>query len=175
MFNRDDDRYFSWLIDLITPVPRSVVVRNHLLLYILYTRPFLVNPKVPLDNNRLYDGLELRQRFIQETGQYRFRFMSDECSILEMLISLAIRIEETVGGEVRNSVSRWFWEMMDNLGVKNAQDIEFINHMLDILINREYNYDGTDGGLFIIKDPRKSLTETELWYQAMWYITKLYL
>lgn len=176
MFNTDDDRYYSWLVNLITPPRKSnIVSKNHLVLYILYTHRFYPHPDVPMDQNRTYDGLELRQRFIQETGQYRFKFKSDDCSVLELLIALSIRMEETVGNEVQNIASRWFWEMITNLGIAGAQDSEFINHMLNILINREYNYDGTDGGLFHISDPRRDLRETELWYQAMWYITKLYL
>ena len=176
MFNTDDDLYFSWLAELITPRrDKKIVCQNHLLLYILYDRVFLVHPSVPMDKNRLYDGLELRQKFLQETGKYRYRFHSDECNILEMLVALAMRCEESLGDEVNNNTPRWFWEMIENLGLKGTPDSEYIHHILDILINREYNYDGTDGGLFIIKDPRRPLPETELWYQAMWYISKLYL
>ncbi|MBP5594986.1 MAG: hypothetical protein J6Y02_06365 [Pseudobutyrivibrio sp.] len=176
MFNTDDDLYFSWLECLVTPPRnRNIVCKNHLMLYILYTRQFLVNPSVPMDQNRLYDGLELRQRFIQETGKYRYKFLSDDCSIMEMLIALSLRIEETVSDEMQCGAYKWFWEMLNNLGIDRTPDKEFINHMLDIFINREYNYDGSDGGLFIISDPRKPLPSTELWYQAMWYVTKLYL
>jgi hypothetical protein len=39
-------------------------------------------------------------------------------------------------------------------------------------MDREYNPDGSNGGLFVLKNPRADLRETEIWYQAMWYLTE---
>lgn len=167
-----EDKYYGWLVDLIsTSRNQNTILHNHLLLNILYNRPFRVHPSVPMDKNRMYDGLELRERFIQETGHDRYRFKSDDCSILEMLIALAIRCEETImGNKVTNKTYKWFWTMIDNLTLYNCTDEGYIKYILDNLINRTYNKDGSNGGLFIVENPRKPMNKTEIWYQMGWYL-----
>lgn len=175
VYKGEDDRYFEWLKGLITnPHNNNLIIKNHLVLSILYNRPFLVHPSVPMDKNRMYDGLELRENFIQETGRYRHKFISDECSVLEMIVALSIRCEETIMGDnISNNSYKWFWKMLEMMGIKDSHDEMFIQSRIDNLINRTYDYDGRNGCLFIINSPRKRLPEVEIWYQMAWYLNNI--
>lgn len=174
VYKGDEDRYFEWLKTLVdNPKNPNLLLRNQKALFILYSRAFLVHPSVPMDKNRMYDGLELRERFVQETGRYKYRF-DDECSVLEVIIALAIRCEETIMGDNVNDKSyKWFWKMINMMGIKDCQDSSYINRMIDNLINRDYDFDGGNGGLFHIDNPRKDLNRTELWYQMCWYLNNV--
>ena len=67
--------------------------------------------------------------------------------------------------------------MLTNLGVRDFNDDlyekdnpeEEINLMLDEIIWRTYNYDGS-GGLFPLREPVGDQRDVELWYQLCAYL-----
>lgn len=163
------DLYFNWLIELINdPEDENLIDDNEVLIDIFYHRPFYLSPGIDMDRNRVSDGLDLRRKFMEVRGFRSYYFEMPECSILELLIGMALRCDEIMGG----GIIRWFWEMIDNLGVKNCQDDGFINYILDNFVGRKYDFNGKNGGIFIVKNPRNSLKTTELWYQMCWYLSE---
>ena len=122
------------------------------------------------DGNRAADGVDLRRRY---------RFYSDKpCNVLEMMIALAVRCEESVmtNSGFGDRTSRWFWLMITNLGLWTMTD-EFYNRqrvrdILDIFMDRRYAPNG-EGGLFALPYCGKDLRDVDIWYQAMWYFAEI--
>ena len=129
---------------------------------------------LPLDENRLLDGLDLRFRFADENSYY----IDGDCSVLEMMVALSLRCEEHImsDDEIGNRTGRWFWEMIDNLGLESMYDDNFDKVYADKIIyrflNREYEPNG-DGGLFTVHNRNVDLRKVEIWYQLMWYLDEV--
>ncbi len=81
------EEYFNWLCaKTISPYISNYVD----LLGILYKTEFVW--VVSRDKNRIEDGLELRDYFLNESGWYKDSSWFDEpCSVLEVLIAFASR------------------------------------------------------------------------------------
>ena len=161
----NEERYFNKLCEVV----EDIDYQNYsTLLHHLYNTPF--HYILEKDQNRAMDGVNLRKRF----GY----FSNKPCNVLEMMIALAIRCEESVMMNVHfgDRTSIWFWSMVKNLGLWSQTD-ECYNkrqteEILDIFMNRKYSPNGA-GGLFTVQDYRQDLREVEIWYQAMWYFANL--
>jgi hypothetical protein len=124
------------------------------------------------DDNRAEDGLELRVEFIFEAEapddpNWR-RF--PPCSVLEMLIAFSRRAAFATDEKAKD----WFWEFIDNLGLKECNDgsnvtPEEIGEILDNFIWRTYDSRGR-GGLFPIDNRNGDEREVEIWYQFCHYL-----
>lgn len=157
-------KYREWLRDLVwRPGPFHETILN-----VAWITPFIYF--VDNDDNRSEDGIDLRSRFNHETPYW----LPDigNCRILEMLIGLAIRLnEQTYDYENPDRVKYWFWLLISNLGLDTPNDgylidsVEEIGDAFDILNMRQYNPDGSGGGLFPLKDPKQDQREIEIWYQ----------
>jgi hypothetical protein len=131
---------------------------------------------VPNDDNRAQDGLKLRDRFEYETSVKLPNL--GECRILEFLIALAIRLNESVyDHENPNLEPVWFWILIVNLELDEYDDgYNFrrihtgIESIFRCLNNRLYNKDGTGGGLFPLDNPSQDQRGVEVWYQMMAYL-----
>lgn len=77
------DDYYNWLID-------KIGNRNSVVLKTLYDIPYRYS--IPLDENRLNAGLNLRQTFSFDRGVDAI--VDRPVSVLEVLISLAIAMED---------------------------------------------------------------------------------
>ena len=128
------------------------------------------------DVNRARDGVDLRYRFAMKMDDERVMDILDgPCSVLEMLIALSIRCEETIMDDTSygDRTSQWFWNMLSNLDISYMNDDlynreEAVEKIYDFLEKR-YDPDGK-GGLFYIKDCKYDLREEEIWTQLMWYL-----
>ena len=73
-----------------------------------------------------------------------------------------------------NRTSQWFWIMLTNLGLNGMDDDHFdeyeANRIIDRFLNREYEADGSEGGIFVLEKPFRDLRDVELWIQANWFI-----
>lgn len=170
-----DDQYFEWLCRR-TEIPRtnSPAQSYRILLKQLHTTTF--QWFIPNDDNRAEDGKELRQIFLDSIDEpYHDHFwMAHECSILEMLIALADR----VSFESRDTLGRWFWVFLSNLGLASCTDYYYKNsrhghHEVDrdlrALNERTYGSNGV-GGLFPLTNPDYDQRQVELWYQMSSYL-----
>lgn len=132
---------------------------------------------VPRDDNRAADGLRLRDRFEEETSIP----LPDlgECRMLEFLVALAMRIDESLyDWDNPNQVSEWFWKLIFNAGLEKFDDdysddtYDAIQYAFWVINNRKYNRDGTDGGLFPLRHPKEDQRKVEIWYQMMAYLSE---
>lgn len=178
---RTQDEYFDWLIEYIGGPDDASVLKNSLLLDILYNRIFTWDDKkVPRDRNRAADGLDLRHRytasFLDKYNTHTVdspHITTSNCSILEMLIALAIRCEGSIMGDNEtDNTAKWFWIMIDNLSLRECKDEGYINYILDNFEQRTYDFDGKNGCLFPMEQPREDLRTVEIWYQMCWWLNQ---
>lgn len=173
-----DDLYFEWLYeqvaDLDTTDPRHTHWQLMRRLYCTEFKPYVAN-----DDNRAQDGLELRDLFSFEEGEFFDPHWDTlPCSIFEMLIALARRMEFEGG----RSVEHWFWVFMNNMTNTNSgwsdqvwnMNPRYANLRIDTMTNtlneRLYSENGEGGGLFPLKDPPEDQRGVELWYQMAAYL-----
>lgn len=173
--------YFEWLCNLVCSV--STKQKYESLLLNLYETTFYYI--LEMDSNRVIDGIELRYRFgrehhIQEGVIASQLDYKSECSVLEMLVALSLRVEENIMNEhdAGDQTGKWFWMMIENLGLHNMTDDfydeNYIQFSLRLFMDRKYESNG-EGGLVVLKNPRQDLRFVEIWYQIMWYLSENYI
>ena len=113
------EKYFQWMCRICDGNRPRKVSYERLLRY-LYAREFIV--LVPMDENRAKDGIDLRYRFAYDNGLSKVEVkMLDRtpCSVLEMMVALAVRCEEHImnNDDEGDRTGLWFWKMIDNLGL----------------------------------------------------------
>lgn len=168
-----DKRYFEWIVCLVCGGNMSRRRRYRKLLAYLHERPFLYS--LEMDENRARDGIDLRYRHQAEMGTYDVARSDQPCSVLEMMAALAVRCEEHImsNPDIGDRTEEWFFGMIENLGLIHETDDRFnpehARRAIDRLIQREYAPDG-HGGLFTVQNCRQDMRDTEIWYQAMWYL-----
>ena len=124
------------------------------------------------DGNRAEDGYALRESFASTFDihdDFWIGRMPDHCSMLEMMIALAMRADDIVyTPDEGERVSYWFWEMVDNMGLASMDrynfDKSYCDEVIDRLLKRRYLRDGR-GGLFHTNDPKIDMRKSEIWYQ----------
>lgn len=134
---------------------------------------------IPRDKNRAHDGIALRDRFAYFNGYEDLtNVLVGPCTVLEMILALAIRCEETImdNPEIGDRTAQWFWGMITNLGLgsmyNDRYDKQYVDFVINRFLDREYASDGT-GGLFTVRDCRKDLRKVEIWYQLNWYLNTI--
>jgi hypothetical protein len=138
---------------------------------------------IPKDGNRADDGINMRRRFaLYRGGDDSYDAIISEldgpCSVLEMMVALAVRCEETIMDDPSKGdrTQQWFWGMITSLGLGSMTDDRFdefyIDEAIEIFLNREYAPDGR-GGLFTIRHCDVDLRRVEIWYQLCKYLDTL--
>ncbi len=169
-------KYFEWLCDEMCGERYPREISYDLLFRYLHETDFRY--LIPRDRDRADDGISLRYRFGLLQRDYSAEFVEDvldgPCSVLEMIVALAIKFEENVMDNPRmgNRTRQWFWRMMTNLGLGNMTDDNFderyVEDVVNRFLNREYHPDG-HGGLFVIRNCEYDLTTVDIWSQLCWY------
>lgn len=167
-------KYYDWLVGWIMPKNQKPCYR---LLETLHSVEF--HWSIQMDANRAQDGLDLRYRYSDENGIDDITDELGPCTVLEMMVALAIRCEETImdDPDIGDRTGFWFWGMIKSMGLSRMTDENFnealvyskINKMLD----REYQSNGA-GGLFTIKYIDHDMRDIEIWYQMLWYLNGKY-
>jgi hypothetical protein len=146
----------------------------------LYLHDVEFTYSIPKDANRAEDGIDLRYRFtydyagVEDAECYIF----GPCSVLEMMVALAVRCEETIMDDpgYGDRTSQWFWRMINNLGLGSMTDRRFdkyyVEDVVSDFLNRRYSPDGR-GGLFTIRGCDSDLRRVELWIQLLWYLNTI--
>ena len=166
--------YFEWLWNFTKCRGHS---QNRKIITLLHNIEFRYS--IPMDANREEDGINLRYRFVTEVGipknyQEVYGYLDGPCSVLEMMIALAIRCEESImdDPDIGDRTSEWFWLMMKNLGLDYMSDRKFdrdiAEEKISIFLDRKYKRNG-EGGLFVVNG-RRDLRKVEIWYQMCWYL-----
>lgn len=169
------DQYIDWL-RVIVQLPY-----HNILLDKLFNTEFTWT--IPFDANRADDGIQLRYRFGRENDIPDPVICSEidirPCSILEMIVALAIRAEEQIMGDpmIGDRTAVWIHDMLNNMGVIGYSDDEYdddmVNEAIYIFINHLYTRDGR-GGLFYVPNLNSSrdMRTVEIWYQMCWYMNE---
>lgn len=143
-------------------------------------------PSVGNDVDRASEGLELRSRYndilARKAGEGEFytpdvKAIFGECRVLEMLVALAMRMYDFMQDmDIYNSVSRWFWEIMDCVGFDILDDSEwrinahknerFVYDICDEIMHGYGPQIGRRGGWFY----RNNWDSIEIWYQMNAYL-----
>lgn len=165
-----DEVYLEWLYRQVAPIRIKNPARTYWsLLTHLYHKDFTWF--VPNDDNRLMDGLDIRYEFANNYGDATREWLERPCSMFEMLLALARRLSFAGGGETRD----WFWHMLANIGLRGYVDAmpgdpEIIEFILQRVNDRDYNYDGSNGGLFPLRDAHTDQRGVEIWNQMNSYL-----
>ena len=142
----------------------------------LYRMPFEWPGSIPMDSNRAQDGVMLRYYYNQETGNTP---PSDDlgCSVLEMLVALAERMDSIIGEPGIIQYDVWFGIFMANLELYDETDEFFregeVKEVVSNMMHREIDYDGI-GGLFPLARPYEDQRDLSIWDQMSCYINERY-
>lgn len=172
------NEYFEWLTMIVCNRRFGKGISYRKLLTRLHITDFRYS--IPRDVNRGEDGLELRRRFILCNGyedwyETVMEVLSGPCSVLEMLIALAIRCEEAImdDASMGNRTDQWFWGMINNLGLggmtDDVVDVGEVDFIVERFLARDYKPTG-EGGLFTIRRCGVDLRTVEIWVQLLWYL-----
>ena len=174
-------RYFNWLMTTAIGGRFREATYDKLLIRLSNT-PFRYT--IERDCNRAEDGIDLRWRFANlESNAYLnadtiMDNLSGACSVLEMMIALAIRCEETIMDDPSygDRSLQWFWGMIVSLGLgsmtDDLYDDDYVTYILDRFMDRKYEPNGK-GGLFTIRGCDRDLRTVEIWYQLCWYLDSI--
>ena len=172
------NEYFDWLYNYVCKGRVNKNISYRKLFVLLYDKEF--NFIIPNDINRARDGVDLRYRFSLAVDDGRaMEALDGPCSVLEMMVALAIRCEESIMDDPQygDRTSQWFWNMISNLGISSMTDDnfdeEFVKARINTFLYRQYKPNGK-GGLFYIKDCPDDLRDVEIWDQLCWYLNKIY-
>lgn len=165
--------YFEWLCNLVDTDRHSVSDYHDLLVCLRHVEFRYI---LPMDENRYEDGVDLRLRFGYEENYYKndlLRIMLEKCSVLEMMVALALRCEENIMAdpEYGDRTGVWFWDCIESLGLIHMTNDNFdegyVRFVLDRFMDRNYDYNGK-GGLVTLDNPPRDMREVEIWAQMMW-------
>lgn len=133
------------------------------------------------DQNREEDGLYLREDFIppEEYSENNLNmFGAHWCSVLEVLIALALRVDrEYIGDPSEPHPERFLMEMLKNLGLTRFQDGRFVQSgaakVLQRWMDRVFERDGR-GSPFPVKHDPRDQRRLEISDQMISYINENY-
>lgn len=171
------NEYFEWIFDLVCGKRYSEYISFRKLLMHLHDTEFTFI--IPKDINRAKDGADLRYRFALSLDSMDIlEYLDRPCSVLEMMVALAIRCEENIMDDPRvgDRTGQWFWGMITNLGLGGMSDDRFdkryVDGVLDRFLKRRYEPNGR-GGLFTILNCDRDLRDIEIWVQLLWYLDNI--
>lgn len=172
------NKYFDWLYDLMTDGRFAKGISYRKLFMNLHAKEFIFT--IPMDENRAEDGIDLRDRFGLSLGCRDIENeLSGPCSVLEMMISLAIRCEESImdDPQMGDRTGQWFWGMIASLGLSGMTDDKFdrdtFEDIMSDFLSHNYAPNG-EGGLFTIRNCDADLRRVEIWRQLCWYLDSIY-
>lgn len=181
MYNKEiKDEYFDWLCELVCKNRYDRDMTYYKLLEHLHETRFSF--RLLGDSDRAHDGMALRHRFAlirEELYDHEYDYIIEclygPCSVLEMMIALAIRCEEEYMTDTKygDRTAQWFWRMIVNLGLGSMTDNLYqsktVEDIIDSFLNRDFEPDGR-GGLFTIKNCARDLRRVDIWTSLMWYL-----
>ena len=165
-----ESEYLRWIFDIIDGWDYSSMLKQ------LHTIEF-------------YSDIWLDENMVEEVYCFRDRMGRDydgprgKPSVLEIFVVLADKCENRIMHDESkgNRTVEWFWSMMDNLGLSRYDDIHYnsnssekISDIIDIFLEKDYDYDGNHGGAFPCKNPSKDLRNTALWEQLNYWLNENY-
>jgi hypothetical protein len=105
-------------------------------------------------------------------------YITGPCSVLEMMIALAINTEEDIMDDPRfgDRTGQWFWGMIVSLGLGGMNDYRYderlVDDVIDTFLRREYEPDGR-GGLFTVRHCDRDMRDVEIHIQRNYYLNTI--
>lgn len=169
-----DNEYFEWLCSQVGYLNGD---GYDILLGCLHSVPF--RWVISSDSNRAEDGLELRDIFVDSEGWNTYPIENEPCTVLEMMVALAMRIENDImwNGE-EDRTQEWFWIQVSNLGLDIFDDDHWdgmeVKAILDQFMDRE-----VVGKEMVCCFPVRGWTlreqkKAEIWYQMQAFLMENY-
>ena len=170
-----NNEYFEWLYELVGGIKQPKQISYKKLLMYLHNTVFRYS--ILNDENRADEGLYLRYRFAHDylRDSSAERDIQGPCSVLEMMVALALHCEENIMDDpyIGNRTGQWFWCMVTNMGLGSMTDSRFdkgyVKDIVERFLDREYEPNGK-GGLFVIEHCDYDLRTVEIWHQLCWYL-----
>ena len=169
--------YFNWMYDMMCEGRFAKTITYRQLFEFLHSVDFVYF--IPHDENMAEDGIALRYRYCMTHNCEDLEYCLDgPCSVLEMMVALALRCEERIMSdpEKGDRTAQWFWVMMTSLGLSSMTDSNYndwlVNDVVTRFLNRDYRSDGK-GGLFTIKGWNRDARNAEIWHQLMAYLNTI--
>ena len=159
--------------------------------WVMFGTDFICCEGIKEDEIRTTDAMELRRRYADEVGEAYGRNEHDtdriwksvhgKCSVLELILSLCFRLDEMVNEDEPGTMIPAFFDLLTgNLGFVFSErggygaayedDVKGWKRKIDRMMKREYQEDGSDGGLFPLKKwsterGDKDQRKVPIWYQ----------
>lgn len=173
-----ENAYFDWMCEVVCKDRFGKGISYRKLLHFLHEIEFTYT--IRRDRGRAEDGVNLRYRFPYECVGVSDveRHLTEPCSVLEMMLALAIRCEETIMDDPAygDRTGQWFWNMVTSLGLGSMEDSKFdraeAEKIVSNFLSRNYEPNGK-GGLFTIRDCEEDLRNVEIWNQLCWYLDSI--
>ena len=169
--------YFKWLYWFACKYRANKYVSYDKLLRLMHDIKF--DFYMERDSSRAMDGIGLRRRFVNEKRLplQALDAIDGPCSVLEMILALAIRIEYIMDNpRLGDRTQQWFWIMMSSLGLSMVTDDVFdedgVTKIISDFMNRNYQRNGR-GGLFYIRNTTLDMTREEIWSQMCAYLNTI--
>ena len=179
--------YFDWITEKLKDDERNP---DRDICLKLFATDFLWDPAIKEDEIRAADAMEMRKEYSEEVGSENGKTERDidkiwksilgKASILEVLFRLCFQLDQMLNEDEPGSMMPLFFGiMMRNLGLdtlkkgvgENAEadfQKEF-DTKIDRFLHRKYNKNGSEGGLFPLKNLAEKSSEdmqkVSLWYQ----------
>lgn len=171
---RIEYEYFEWMYQIV------LGKGYRKLLSYLYDIPFKFI--LDMDYNRICDGCDLRYKFGHDahipSRVIDLKLGNVECSVLEVMVALSIRMEESIlcDPDYGDRTSIWFWEMIKSLGLYHMDDDNFDERLVCVVIerfmDRDYEPNGR-GGLFTVRNACCDMRDVDIWYQMCMYVDNI--
>lgn len=163
--------YCDWLSGKIDYDPEC-----SFLIDFLHETPFTWT--IEMDQNRADDGLYLRKIYYEERDLEGIFMFGRDVSVLEVLVSLAIRMDNEYIGDPGDPHPEYiFWEFLENLGldvyVNSKFSCEKCEKIVGVWLKRRFDSKGK-GSIFPIIKPKRDQRKIEIWSQMQEYIRENY-
>ena len=176
--NQLQNIYFDWLYDMMCGHRYADEISFIKLFVQLHSTEFTYT--IDMDENRARDGINLLYKFALHNGYMDIyeEYLDGPCSVLEMIVALAIRCEEHIMDDPTKGdrTGQWFWRMIVSLGLGGMYDSnydkQYVMYTINRFLNRDYEPDGR-GGLFTIRNCNEDLRKLEIIYQLYRYINSI--
>lgn len=173
------DIYFNWLYKMVESNGHFRALCNE-----LFTIEFTFS--VERDANRQADGRDLRVIFCNEYAipiESLDMELSTHCSVFEMLLALARRINSDVmyQADKGDRTADWFFRMVKNMtnelgmmrGISDEywgpRSKDYVDRVVSNWLDRQYDDRGI-GSIFPLQKAQEGYQKTEIWYQMQAYL-----
>lgn len=166
------EEYQAWLVDFVSDgLPEH---RNYgYLLHDLGCKEFTWT--LLMDEQRDIDGLYLRRDFMNKYHiDMDSSFYKMPRSVFEVLAAFSRTIEiQITGTQEYDNFSRFFWIMLDNLGLLKYSDERYnVNKVYEILDNwmGHFSDESDNPNIFPLKNSKTDKSKIDMWYRMQFWL-----